>query len=81
MVGLVIFLIIACLCISAWINYKNLPSKGRLIVAIVLTVLLLPSLFGALLKIAAMFAIGILVVAAVVAICGSLAEPANVKNG
>lgn len=52
MISFIIFLVVALFAVHSWLNYKNSPSTGRLVLAVILTILALPTLLGAVFKIA-----------------------------
>lgn len=72
MIGFLIFLVIAFLAFHAWINYSRDPSAGRLFLAVLLTVLALPSLIGAIFKVTVIALVVIAVIAVISALVGAV---------
>lgn len=74
MIGFIIFLVIAALAVHAWLNYSRSPSTGRLILAIIVTIFALPTLLGAVFKIAVWIILIFVVLSVISLIIGPSAD-------
>lgn len=61
MIGIILFVILLILAVHSWVNFAAERTAGRLALAILFTVLLLPSILGTILKMTMLLFIGIAV--------------------
>jgi len=77
MIGFIIFLVIAALAIHAWMNYVNSPSTGRLVLAIIVTIFALPTLLGAIFKVA----VWVILIFVALSVISMIVGPSSEKQG